>query len=234
MNHCVKGKTTAIYILLVLLVMLNSCGHADETVIVGDNNGAITGAWAIIPDDANKPPIYFESDGLGRITEHGLFDQRSPAGTYAVMKTGLVSITLSTTSTDLTISGVMINSASASFSYNSGATTGSIRKVTDTSLLSSGLTGSLTETNGSGLTYSVDLTVAADGSVTPGTIESATVSTGKAYNASGTYMIFLHTNAVGLPGAYNQILIWGTDLTALKYQVSTTALSGTGSLIHSP
>jgi hypothetical protein len=225
-----RMKLIAHWSLLAVFSLLAACGAPEDPVIVGDNNGAITGIWAIVPDDASQEAIYFESDGMGNITAHGYFDQATPAGTYAVMKTGEVHVTLSTTSAEFKISGAMESSTTASFSHNDGATTGSMVKVTDLSLLQGNITGTLTETSGGSAVYNADLTVSSDGSVSPGTVGSAAVISGKAYDASGTFVIFLVTDGASLPLGYDQILIWGSSLANMNYKAGSPGVSGGGSL----
>jgi len=216
-----------------LMLALAACGVSDDSVIVGENNGAITGAWVIIPDSiATDPPIYFISDGFGNITEHGLFDQATLAGTYAVMNSGSVSIILDTTGGAFTIPGYMITNDIASFSYSSGgpSISGYIRRVTNLAGLSGSISGSLTETSFPYDSYAVSLTVSTSGNVTGTAVGSANVLSGKAYQVSGENLIFLRTDWLGLSSAYDQILIWGSSLPSMQYEINSNLVSGTASL----
>jgi len=192
---------------------------------------SLRGTWILTQKGVtNIAFAYFAADGSGLLTNFGIFNLHTPPGHYTVGNSGSVNLTVEGNQTN-TVTGQFLD---ANDFLPTGPSTNAFMRavlVQNTSLCTGSWTGNLSETNDpNGLSsYSVSLTVAADGSASFSSPSLGTSGSGSMFAlapTNGALSCFIKT---GLPSnnPYNQIQISST-LTGNSISGSFTTDSGSG------
>jgi uncharacterized protein (DUF2147 family) len=239
MEAVMKRHFRSIGLVFCLLVMaaslLASCGGGGgggvSFFLPSNDNAKLSGAWMFVSDNSN---LYFTTDGAGTIADVGIVGAASAndKGVYLVTNNTFSISFYNSPDPEVRTYGTLITASTASATVIQGerATLGvSMIKVQDPGACQGSWTGTLTETS-SGPTYTVNLTVDAQGTVTSGSID------GKGTIQQGRRLFCDSMQAAGLfdtdaADQYQQLQITGSgNGTAIIGTYGTTSSGTKGSI----